>query len=133
MAAGASLIAGLGLGLSACGGGGTALAQQACAHITRSISLLHRSEHASDQSQANRLSQGAYDQLRAALPLAAQAAYHDGQWQALMTTISESNRVPESTLVTALSAQCQQADQSGFEPPPRSIPPPPTSSSPSAS
>ena len=43
-----------------------------------------------------------------------------------MTTLSESNRVPESDLVTVLQAQCQAADSSAFDqpPPPSSIPPP---------
>ena len=70
--------------------------------------------------------------MRQALPIAAQAAYRDGQWQALMTTVSESNRVPETTLVTALQQQCQQADSSTFDqaPPPSSIPPPAPVSSP---
>ncbi len=82
---------------------------------------------------AGQLQQEAYIQLRQALPIAAQAAYHDGQWQALMTTVSESNRVPETTLVSSLRAQCQQADSSAFgqAPPPSSIPPPaPFTSSP---
>ncbi len=43
-----------------------------------------------------------------------------------MTTISESDRVPETTLVDALTAQCRMADNSTFNqpPPPSSIPPP---------
>lgn len=123
---------GLGLALSACGNSGTALAKQACSHIDQSISLLARS-HEAGPTGAAQLQQQAYNQLRDALPIAAQAAYHDGEWQALMTTISESNRVPEATLVTALRAQCQQANSSTFDqaPPPSSIPPPaPVSSAP---
>jgi hypothetical protein len=86
-----------------------------------------------DPTVAEKLRQQAALQLDAALPIAAQAAYHDGQWQSLMTTLSESSRVPEATLVTALQEQCQQADSSTFgQPsPPSSIPPPaPPSSSP---
>ncbi len=124
---GAVLIAtGLGASLSACGNSGTDLAKQACTHINRSIRLLEQSDHQSDHARAAQLAEQAYDQLRVALPIAAQAAFHDGQWQALMTTISESNRVPESTLVDALTAQCGEADSTifGQTPPPSSIPPP---------
>lgn len=101
--------------------------------MNSSISLFTRAEHESDPSTATALRQKAYLQLRQALPIAAQAAYHDGQWQSLMTTVSESSRVPESTLVSALRDQCQQADSSTFgQPsPPSSIPPPaPVPSSP---
>ncbi len=129
----AGVTIGLAVGLSACGNSGTALAKQACSHVNRSISLLAESGHQTDAGQTADLQQQAYNQLRDALPIAAQAAYQDGQWQALMTTISESNRVPESTLVSALQAQCQQADSSTFNqaPPPSSIPPPaPVSSTP---
>ena len=123
----------LGVTLAACSNNGLSLAKQACGHINRSFSLLERAKHGSDPSEVSDLQQQAYDQLRDALPIAAQAANHDGQWQALMTTIAESNRVPESTLTTALAAQCQEADSSAFgEPaPPTSIPPPaPVQSSP---
>jgi hypothetical protein len=134
LAAGSVLALGLGSALSACGSGnGTALAKQACTHVDRSIGLLKQSAHQSDQIEAARLTQRAYIELRDALPIAAQAAYLDGQWQALMTTVSESNRVPETTLTTALAAQCRVADSSTFDqaPPPSSIPPPaPVTSSP---
>jgi hypothetical protein len=48
----------------------------------------------------------ALDELREALPLAARAGSDGGQWQALGATLSESSRVPEGDLVTALQAQC---------------------------
>jgi hypothetical protein len=133
LAVGIIVAIGLGAALSACGDSGTALAREACTHVNQSIALLKESDHHSDPSQSAQLMQQAYIQLRNALPIAAQAAYHDGQWQALMTTVSESNRVPETTLVTALVAQCSAADGSVFgqSPPPSSIPPPaPVSSSP---
>jgi len=58
----------------------------------------------------------------AAIPIAAQAAYHDIQWESLSATLSEANRVPESTLIPALQAQCHNADASVFDqlPPPSS-------------
>jgi hypothetical protein len=120
------VVIGLGATLSACGNDGTTLAKQACGHIDRSLELLKESGRQADAATSARLANQAYDQLRQALPIAAQAAYHDGEWQALMTTVSESNRVPETTLITALEAQCQQADSSPFDqaPPPSSIPPP---------
>jgi len=131
---GAVMSVAIGTTLSACGGNsGTALAKQACTHVDRSIVLLGRSDHQTDLSKSAGLRQQAYIELRKALPIAAEAAYHDGQWQALMTTVSESNRVGEATLVTSLEAQCAQADNSTFgqSPPPSSIPPPaPVSSSP---
>jgi hypothetical protein len=122
----ALVVMGLGAFLGACGNSGTALAQQACTHINRSINLLEKSDRQSDHSQAAEDATQAYDQLRAALPIASQAAFQDGQWQALMTTISESNRVPEATLVNALKAQCGQANSTTFgQPsPPSSVPPP---------
>jgi hypothetical protein len=127
------VVVGLGAFLSACGSSGTTLAKQACTHVDRSLALLAESAHKADASSSSMLQQEAYLQLRQALPIAAEAAYHDGQWQALMTTVAEINRVPETTLVGALEAQCQQADSSVFgqSPPPSSIPPPaPVPSSP---
>jgi hypothetical protein len=126
VAAAAVIALGLGAALSACGNSGATLAKQACTHIDRSIDLLEESGHQSDHDQAAQDAAQAYSQLRAALPIAAQAAFQDGQWQALMTTVSESNRVPESTLVSALKAQCSEANSTVFGqlPPPSSVPPP---------
>jgi uncharacterized protein YfiM (DUF2279 family) len=126
-------VVGLGAALSACGTSGTGLAQQACGHVNRSIALLAEAGRQTDATLAVSLRQSAYVQLRDALPIAAEAAYADGQYQALMTTVAESSRVPESTLVPALQAQCQAADTSPFgqSPAPSSIPPPaPVTSSP---
>jgi hypothetical protein len=123
---GVTIAIGLGVGLSACGNNGTALAKQACTHVNLSISLLKESDGQAGTTDAAKLRERAYVELLTALPIAAQAASHDEQWQALMTTISEGNRVPESTLVSALDAQCKVADSSTFNqpPPPSSIPPP---------
>jgi hypothetical protein len=128
-----SVTIGLGAALSACGDGGTGLAKQACAHVNRSMALLKQSEQGSSTATAGKLKEQAYTQIQDALPIAAQAADQDGQWQALMTSLSEINRVPEKTLVTALTAECLSADSSNFgePPPPSSIPPPaPVSTSP---
>lgn len=130
-ATGVVLAIGLGTVLSACGNGGETLAREACGHITRSITLLHESDAHANPGRSAQLQQQAYQQLRKALPLTAEAAYDDDQWQALMTTVSESNRVPETTLIPALQAQCTDADQSPFNQPspPSSIPPPAPASS----
>lgn len=133
LVAGAAVVLGLGATLAACGNDGTALAKQACVHVDRSLDLLTQAAHQTDTTVATQLHEQAYLQLRQALPIAAQAAYRDGQWQSLMTTVSESNRVPETTLVPALRAQCGQADSATFgqSPPPSSVPPPaPFNSSP---
>jgi hypothetical protein len=116
----------LGVGLSACGNSGTDLAKQACQHVNRSIAYLEQANRQTDSSTAAALQQKAYEQLRQALPIASEAAFRDGQWQSLMTTVSESNRVPEKTLIAALTQQCQAADSSVFDqaPAPSSIPPP---------
>ncbi len=130
---GAAAAIGLGVALAACGTSGTGLAQQACAHVNASVALFEKAEHQTNPATAAAEKQKAYLELRAALPISAQAAYHDGQWQALMTTVAESTRVSEQTLVPALKAQCDQADSSAFgQPaPPSSIPPPaPVSSTP---
>lgn len=126
LAVGGIVAVGLGSALGACSDNGTALAKQACTHVNQSLSLLRQSDQPARQEQATELKERAYVQLLTALPIAAQAASQDNQWQALMTTISEGNRVPETTLVSALTAQCQVADSSTFDqaPPPKSIPPP---------
>jgi hypothetical protein len=124
-AAGIAAVVGLGIGLTACADNGQNLARQACVHVNDSISLLKLAGHEPDPQRAGALEQQAVRQLRTALPIAAEAAYDDAQWQALMTTISESNRVPPTTLVSALTQQCAQAESGPFnQAPPSSIPPP---------
>jgi hypothetical protein len=127
-ATGLVIIVGCGIGLAACSGGGVSLARSACVHIDRSITLYKQASSESDSARSAELMQQAYIQLQDALPLAARAAGKDAQWQALMTTVSESSRVPESALISALTDQCVVAKQSSpFQPlPPSSIPPPAT-------
>jgi hypothetical protein len=102
---------GLGASLSACGNSGTALAKQACTHINRSIRLLEQSDHQPDHARAAQLAEQAYDQLRAALPIAAQAAFHDGQWQGQHDLRPDATALVDPTactrsLVTLTSAVC---------------------------
>ena len=133
-ATGLVIVVGCGLGLAACAGNGQSLARAACVHVNRSITLYKQATADSDPTSAATLNQEAYIQLVDALPIAAQAAGKDSQWQALMTTVSESSRVSESHLVGALTDQCGVADQSSpFQPAPSSpvpapapVPPPAT-------
>lgn len=123
------VVAALSVGLAACSSGGTDLARQACSHVGKSVALFKQAEHAPTQTAANTLAERAYVELRVALPLAAKAAAADGQWQALMTTLSESNRVGEQYLLTSLQAQCAVTREQNPMAPPgpqHTIPPPPT-------
>jgi hypothetical protein len=122
------IIIGGGIGLAACTSSGVSLARSACVHIDRSITLYKQASSESDSTRSAELTQQAYIQLRDALPLAARAAGKDAQWQALMTTVSESSLVPEPDLISALTDQCVVANQSNpFQPPPpSSIPAPAT-------
>ena len=114
------------IGLATCGlalGGcaytnGVALAQQACAHVERSVALFTNSEHGRAPAAAAQDRAKALAQLRQALPIAARAAGDSGEWQALMTTLSESSRVPERLLVHALRRQCRIALAGEPLPPP---------------
>ena len=105
-----------GAGLSACShGDALSLARQACGHVQRSIGLYERSTTEGPPSQQADAA-AALAELRAALPLAATAAGEDGQWQAFVTTLAESSRVPEGDLVPALQAQCADASTNGSTP-----------------
>jgi hypothetical protein len=100
------------LGLSACSNaGGQDLARQACVHVNRSIvDYLRSGQPGTPPTAAALLLREADQELRAALPIAAQANSADGTWNSLMTTISEEAVVDEGHLVPALRAQCRVAD-----------------------
>ncbi len=105
--------------VAACGTqNGDALAKQACGYVYSSISFYESSLGDKPASQASHLQTEAYDQLQLGLQPAALAAGDNGQWQGLMTTISESSRVPEGVLVSALRQQCAVAETPGATPPP---------------
>jgi len=108
MAAGALAVV-----LSGCGGSGQALAQEACAHVNRSIRLYSESEHQPDAARASAERARAIEQLEAAEPLAAMANSDDPQWNPLMTTLQEIGRDSEANLVAALQAQCATAGGNG--------------------
>ncbi len=54
----------------------------------------------------------AMNELLKATPMAAAATSADGSWNALMTTINESERVPLQNLVPSLTRLCKVADSS---------------------
>jgi hypothetical protein len=97
--------------LSACGQGSEDLARQACVHVKLSVHDYELSTKP-DVSVvgAARLRTKANAELRAALPLAAQATSADGSMNSLMTTISESATIDEGHLIPALKGQCAQVD-----------------------
>jgi hypothetical protein len=103
---------GAALTLSACSTqGGQDLAQQACVHVHRSLADYQRSiSPGTSPATAAQLLKEADQELRAALPLAADANSDDGSWNSLMTAISEGATVDEGHLVPSLRAQCVVAD-----------------------
>jgi hypothetical protein len=117
----------LAIPLAGCGqNGGDVLARQACQHVERSIRLYSQAEQATSSSVALSKVAQAYKELRDALPLAAMATSDNGQWVALETTLSESARVDESELVTALSSECAVAMNTNADHSPFSTPVPTT-------
>jgi hypothetical protein len=99
---------GAALCLSSCGQSGQALAQQACTHVDRSVRDYELSTQTNiSVAEAARLRTRANAELRAALPLAADATSADGSLNALMTTIAEGATVDEAHLVAALKVQCK--------------------------
>jgi hypothetical protein len=113
--------------ISGCSQDGVGLARQACTHVARSITLYQEAEHATDPGRRAALAQAAYEQLRQALPLAADATSENGQWNPLMTTLAESSRVSEQYLITGLKAQCSFANSANpqLPPVPTTLPPAP--------
>ena len=94
--------------LSACGQSGQDLAQEACTHVDRSVRDYELSTKANvPSSEAARLRTQADAELRAALPLAADATSSNGNLNALMTTIAEGATIDEAHLIPALKVQCK--------------------------
>ena len=97
--------------LSACGQDSGDLARQACVHVKLSVHYYELSTEPNvSVVDAARLRTKANAELRAALPLAAQATSSDGSMNSLMTTISESATIDEGHLIPALKGQCAQVD-----------------------
>jgi hypothetical protein len=96
--------------------------------VNVSLTLFRASEKTSDPAVAARDRSQAQDQLQTASPLAAEAAGQAPQWQALMATLAEDSRLPESYLVSALQQQCAAAQSGGTTVPTlpdTTLPPPP--------
>ena len=109
----AAVLAGSASLLGACGGSsGDALAHEACLDVQHSLTLYNESTHATSAAARTALAAKAQSALRKAMQPAALAGGGGGQWEALAITVSESSRVTESLLVTALSAQCASSLQS---------------------
>jgi hypothetical protein len=112
--AAAGVMAVVGSGVAGCGNSnGVALARQACQHVDRSLTLYRDSLHAPSPAVTAARQAQALAQLRDAMPIAATAAGEAGQFQALMSTLEESDHLPESLLVHALGEQCAAANSNG--------------------
>jgi hypothetical protein len=105
-----AIVAGSALATGCAAQDGAALAKQACGYVNSSLSLYQSSLTPAHHYEAMHLQDQAYNELQLGLQPAAIAAGDDPRWQALMTTISESARVPEAVLVSALQQQCAVAD-----------------------
>jgi len=113
IAVGAALLV-VALSLSACASSAAlSLVRQSCKHVDYSIALYDDSMHAATPAAAAKEQMAAANQLELAQPDAATAAGEDAQWQALMTNISNSPRLPEKLLIPSLQAQCAVADSPG--------------------
>jgi len=86
--------------------------------VSSSIATYESSLAVKDQATKRQIQQKAYDELQLALQPAALATSDSSEWQALMTTISESSRVAEGVLVSALRQQCEVAYDGGNAPAP---------------
>lgn len=83
-----------------------ALAAQACRHVERGLAEEQQASTAGSAARASALRTLALNEIRQAVPFAAEAAGDDTSWQALEATLGESSRVPVRYLLPALSAQC---------------------------
>jgi len=100
--------------LSSCGTSGAVIdARASCVLVKRALVMQTRSQ-APNLTPARRanLEGRAMSELLKATPAAADATSIDGSWNALMTTINESERVPLKNLVPSLTRLCEVADSS---------------------
>jgi len=100
--------------LSSCGTNGAATdARASCVLVKRAITIQTQSEAPTlSAAQRTTLEGRAMSELLKATPKAADATSIDGSWNALMTTINESERVPLKNLVPSLTRLCGVADSS---------------------
>ncbi len=103
------LLAGLASGCS----NGSDQGAAACAQVNLGLSTYAKAVKAGlGTPQGANLLAKAQSQVEAAEGTAAVAASSDGTFNALMTTIGETGRVPFKDLVAALSASCSAANNS---------------------
>jgi hypothetical protein len=86
---------------------------QACHNVSESLALYRKAQTQPDPKLAASERARAETQLEEASPLATEAAGQAPQWQALMATLAETSRLPESDLVQALQAQCAVVQTGG--------------------
>ncbi|HEY5437391.1 MAG TPA: hypothetical protein VIJ99_00655 [Acidimicrobiales bacterium] len=103
-----------GVTLSSCGtGSAVSDARNSCRMVKQALALQAQSEVAGISAASRTTLEGkAMNELLKATPMAAAATSADGSWNALMTTINESERVPLQNLVPALTRLCKVADSS---------------------
>jgi hypothetical protein len=88
-------------------------ARKSCVDVTRALAIERQSEQPGLSGAKQRsLEAAALSRLLKATPFAAAATSADGSWNALMTTINESERVPLANLVPSLTRLCKVADSS---------------------
>ncbi len=109
--------------LAACGASSNANAREACGYVQQSISQFNLAQGQPSPATAAEYKKKALNMLGSALPLAAIAAGSNGVYQALMATLSESSRVPEKLLVSALTRECAQILPSTQQVPGGFVPP----------
>jgi len=81
--------------------------------VKRALAIQTQSEAPSLTANRRAALEGrAMSELLKATPSAADATSLDGSWNALMTTINESERVPLKNLVPSLTRLCKVADSS---------------------
>jgi hypothetical protein len=128
------VMVGAGFGLTGCADSAAlGLVHQACHRVDLSLALYQRSLNQPDAAVAARDKEKAEALLQDAVPLATQAAGEAPQWQALMATVGETSRLPESDLVPALQAQCSASLMGGNQipsTPDTTLPPPPGTTAP---
>ena len=105
-----------GTGVAACGASAGDLAKASCAKVDEAIALLNKATMSTSPAEAASYRQRAYIDMLEAEPIAAQASYHDYQWETLSATLSEANRVPIASLVPDLRSQCSAVTSSPFGP-----------------
>jgi hypothetical protein len=127
MVAAVGVTVSLGVGLTGCASNAAlGLVQQACHHVQISLALYRASQRAPNAAVADQDLAEAGNQLQTASPLASEAAGEAPQWQALMATLAENSRLPESDLVSALQDQCAVAQNGGDTTPSSAGTTPPT-------